>query len=82
MGEPWEFSTTASQGGSWGSNLENDLMKGVSTHHWKRRYGRAGLDDLETYIYIWQNMMAQYIATRPILDLCLVAERQPGARVV
>ena len=28
-----------------------------------------------------QNTVAQYIATRPILDLCKAAERKRGARV-
>ena len=42
----------------------------------------AGLEELETYIFIRQNMVAQYIVTRPIIDLCLEADRQPGARLV
>ena len=43
--------------------------------------GEAGMEELETYIARRQNMVAQYIATRPILDLCPEAERCPGARV-
>ena len=41
----------------------------------------AGLQEVETYISRRQNTVAQYIATRPIMDLCLVAKRRPGPRV-
>ena len=41
----------------------------------------AGLEEVETYITQRQNTAAQYIATRPILDLCEEAERRPGAGV-
>ena len=41
----------------------------------------VGLEEVEKYFLFPQNTIAQYIATRPILDLCLVAERRPGARV-
>ena len=36
---------------------------------------------METYIRRSQNNVAQYIATRPILDLCKAAERKWGVRV-
>ena len=36
---------------------------------------------IRTSILRRQNMVAQYIATRPILDLCKGAVRRPGARV-
>ena len=36
---------------------------------------------IRTSITRRQNTVAQYIATRPILDLCKQATRRPGARV-
>ena len=36
------------------------------------------LDDIRVYITRLQNRVAQYIATRPIMDLCLSEERRPG----
>ena len=41
----------------------------------------VGLQELETYVYRHQNKVAQYIATRPIVGLCLASKRRPGARV-
>ena len=41
----------------------------------------AGLQELETYVYYHQNTVAQYIATMPIMGLCLAAKRRPGATV-
>ena len=38
----------------------------------------AGFELMETYIRRRQNAVAQYIAMRPILDLCEVAERKWG----
>ena len=38
------------------------------------------LDEVETYVLKHQNTVAQYIATWAILDLCLAAERRPGAK--
>ena len=38
----------------------------------------AGLQEVENYLYHHQNTVAQYIATRPIMDLCLEAKRKPG----
>ena len=40
-----------------------------------------GLQEVETYISHRQNTVLQYIATGPIMDLCLAAERRPGSRV-
>ena len=40
-----------------------------------------GLGELETYIDCRQKTVAQYIATRPIMDLFLEEDRRPGARV-
>ena len=36
---------------------------------------------METYISMRQNTVAHFIATRTILDLCMEAEQQTGARV-
>ena len=41
----------------------------------------AGLQEVETHVSNRHNTVAQYIATRPIIDLCLVAKRRPGPRV-
>ena len=41
----------------------------------------AGLQEVDTYISRHQNTMAQYIASRPIMDLCLAAKQRPGPRV-
>ena len=41
----------------------------------------AGLQDMETYLSRQQNTVAQYIATRPIVELRLAAEICPGTRV-
>ena len=41
----------------------------------------AGLEGLDTYIARRHNMVPHYIATRPILDLYLEAEKRPGAWV-
>ena len=39
------------------------------------------LEDMETYIYMHQNTVTNYIATEPILELCLEAERRKGYKV-
>ena len=41
----------------------------------------AGLTDVRTSIQRRQNMVAQYIATRPLLDLCEGARQREGERV-
>ena len=41
----------------------------------------AGLTDVRKSINRRQNMVAQYIATRPLLDLCKGAKQREGARV-
>ena len=40
------------------------------------------MQEVETYVFRLQNTVAQYIATRPIMDLCLAAKRSSGLRVV
>ena len=59
----------------------------------RERYGRwvyallveameeAVLHEVETYIYLLQNTVTQLMTTRPIIDLCLAAERRTGSRV-
>ena len=37
----------------------------------------VGMDEIGLYITRRQNTIAQYIATRPIMDLCLTLERNP-----
>ena len=41
----------------------------------------AGLQEVETYVSRRQNTVAQFIVTRLIMDLCLVAEWRPGPQV-
>ena len=38
----------------------------------------AGLEEMEEYVLIWHNTIAQYIATRLILDLCDKTIRMTG----
>ena len=40
----------------------------------------AGFQEVETYIYRCQNTATQFIATRPIIELCLAVERRQGSR--
>ena len=40
-----------------------------------------GLQYVETYVSRHQNTAAQFIATRPIMDLCLAAKRRLGSWV-
>ena len=41
----------------------------------------AGLQEVETYISCRHNTVVKYIATRPIMDLCLAEKRMSGTRV-
>ena len=41
----------------------------------------VGFEMTETYIRRRQNLVAQYIVTRTILEMCEAAERKRGARV-
>ena len=40
-----------------------------------------GIERIRTYITRRKNRVAQYIATRPILELCEQSPQRPGARV-
>ena len=42
----------------------------------------VGLQEVETFITRLQNTVSQYIVTRPIMELCLVAEQHMGTRVL
>ena len=42
----------------------------------------AGLEEVETYVLRRQNIIAQYIVTCSVLELCLEVERSPGAWVM
>ena len=42
---------------------------------------KAGLKEVDTYALRRHNTVAQYIATGPIMDLCMAAKRRPGPRV-
>ena len=37
---------------------------------------KVGMEKIKTYIDFHHNTIDQYIATRPILELCLTAERR------
>ena len=39
------------------------------------------LEEIGVYTSQRQKMIVQYIATRPIMELCLEAERKPGMRI-
>ena len=39
------------------------------------------LQEVGTYLSCRHNIVTQFIATRPIMDLCLAAARIPGSRV-
>ena len=39
------------------------------------------IQDTGTYVASCQNTVTQYIATRPIMDLCLAVGWRPGAQV-
>ena len=41
----------------------------------------VGLQEVETYVSRFQNTVAQYFVTMPIMDLCMASERIPGTRV-
>ena len=57
------------RGGSWDySSLEEAIVE-------------AGFEGIGTYFMRRQNTVAQYILTRPILDLCERSTRRPGFRV-
>ena len=40
----------------------------------------TGLQEVENYVSCRQNTVTQYIATKPIMDRCLAAKRNPGPR--
>ena len=40
------------------------------------------LEEVETYVLCHQNTVAQYIATRLILELCMEEGRRPGSQVM
>ena len=40
-----------------------------------------GLQEVDTYVYLHQNTVSQFIVTRPIMDLCLTTERITGPQV-
>ena len=42
----------------------------------------VGLDVIGVYIACRQNTVEQYIAARPMMELCLAAERRPGMRIL
>ena len=49
--------------------------------HMEDAMTEAGLQEVEIFISCHQNTMVQYIATRPIIDLCLAEKWKLGPRV-
>ena len=41
----------------------------------------AGLKEVDTYVYLRQNTVVQFIVSRPIMDLCLEEEWRTGSRM-
>ena len=41
----------------------------------------SGLQEVENYVSPCHNTVSKFITTRPIMDLCLAAERRTGPRV-
>ena len=41
----------------------------------------AGLQEVETYISLHQNTVAQFFETRPIMDLCLAEDSRPRSQI-
>ena len=39
------------------------------------------MEEVETYVTLVQNTVAQFIATILVMDMCLASEQLPGARV-
>ena len=66
--------------------LTGRLLRQRSDRRWEYTLAdtareEAGFEPMEIYIQTRQNTVAQYIATRPIMDLCEVVDRKHEARV-
>ena len=72
---------------TWGgeaTHWETDVERERRVWHYPSLKGamkEAGLTDIRTSILRRQNTVAQYIATRPLLDLCEGAIAREGAKV-
>ena len=64
-----------------GVQPQNDTSGQKKYLHLEAAMAEEGLEEVETYVLFHQNTIAQHIATRPILELCLEAEQWAGARV-
>ena len=42
---------------------------------------KAGPEYIDAYIVYYQNTIVKYIATSPILDMCMLEEWRPGERL-
>ena len=42
----------------------------------------AVLKEVEIYVSLRHNIVAQFIAARPIMDLCLAEEKRTGSRLI
>ena len=78
---PWIASTTRSRDISTGGNRGNGGDETWEYPPLEEAMGEAGLEGTRKSVTRRQNMVQQYIATRPILDLCERVTRRPGVRV-
>ena len=56
-------------------------MGAGNTRLWGGALKETGFEGIRKSVTMTPNTVAQYIATRPIMDLCERATRRPGARV-
>ena len=40
-----------------------------------------GMQEVDTFVDLHQNTAAQFITTRPVMDMCLAAVQIPGVQV-
>ena len=64
----WEHKPCRQSDGTWTNPASEDVRAEV------------GLHTIKQYIRVRRNTVAQYIATRPIFELCTEAERKRGTQ--
>jgi hypothetical protein len=69
---------------AWRMAAVNKPRKDAATNKWtypktEEVLEEVGLHSMEHYIRVCRDTIAQYIATRPILELCRGAERRRGS---
>ena len=66
----------------WVRFPQRNLYSMWAYHFLYEAMSESGVQEVETYVTFRQNTVAKFIATRPMMDLCLVAARHPRARVL